>query len=55
MDTPMKEKRIGGIESKENFLAGLEVFALENIREHLRVLLEREISEWLGRDKEELL
>jgi putative transposase len=49
----MKEKHIGGIESKENFYEGLEGFALEKIRGHLQDLLEQEISEWLGRSKSE--
>jgi putative transposase len=52
-DTPMKEKHIERIESKEIFYEGLEAFALEKIREHLQDLLEQEISEWLGREKSE--
>lgn len=49
----MKEKHIGGIESKEIFYEGLEGFAWEKIREHLQDLLEQEVSEWLGREKSE--
>jgi len=49
----MKEKHIGGIESKEIFYEGLEGFAREKIREHLQDLLEQEVSEWLGREKSE--
>jgi len=49
----MKEKHIGGSESKENLYEGLEAFALEKIRGHLQDLLEQELSEWLGREKSE--
>jgi transposase-like protein len=49
----MKEKHIGGSESKENFYEGVEAFALEKIRGHLQDLLEQELSEWLGREKSE--
>jgi len=49
----MKEKHIGGVESKENFYEGLEEFAREKIRDHLQDLLELEVSEWLGREKSE--
>ena len=49
----MKEKHIGGIESKEIFYEELEEFAREKIREHLQDLLEQEVSEWLGREKSE--
>ena len=49
----MKEKHIGGIESKEIFYEGLKGFAREKIREHQQDLLEQEVSEWLGREKSE--
>ena len=49
----MKEKHIGGVESKEIFYEELEGFAREKIREHLQDLLEQEVSEWLGREKSE--
>jgi len=49
----MREKHIGGKESKEIFYEGLESFAREKIRIHLQDLLEQEVSEWLGRDKSE--
>ena len=49
----MKEKHIGGNESKGIFYGELEEFAREKIREHLQDLLEQEVSEWLGREKSE--
>ncbi len=49
----MKEKHIGGVESKEIFYEELEGFAREKIRGHLQDLLEQEVSEWLGREKSE--
>src|ERR671914_452753 len=49
----MKEKHIGGNESKGIFYDGLEEFTREKIREHLQDLLEQEVSEWLGREKSE--
>src|SRR6266403_465868 len=49
----MKEKHIGGVESKEIFYEEVEGFAREKIREHLQDLLEQEVSEWLGREKSE--
>jgi putative transposase len=49
----MKEKHIGGNESKGIFYGELEEFARGKIREHLQDLLEEEVSEWLGRKKSE--
>ncbi len=49
----MKEKHIGGNESKGIFYGELEEFARGKIREHLQDLLEQEVSEWLGREKSE--
>ena len=49
----MKEKHIGGVESKGILYEALEGFAREKIREHLQDLLEQEVSEWLGREKSE--
>jgi putative transposase len=49
----MKEKHIGGNESKGIFYSELEEFARGKIREHLQDLLEQEVTEWLGRDKSE--
>lgn len=49
----MKEKHIGGNESKGIFYGELEEFARGKIREHLQDLLEQEVSEWLGREKGE--
>jgi putative transposase len=49
----MKEKHIGGNESKGIFYEELEEFAREKIREHLQDLLEQEVTEWLGREKSE--
>src|SRR5580765_590561 len=49
----MKEKHIGGVESKEIFYEEVEGFAREKIRGHLQDLLEQEVSEWLGREKSE--
>jgi transposase-like protein len=49
----MKEKHIGGDESKEIFYGELEEFARGKIREHLQELLEQEVTEWLGREKSE--
>jgi transposase-like protein len=49
----MKEKHIGGDESKGVFYAELEAFAREKIRQHIQDLLEQEVSEWLGREKSE--
>jgi putative transposase len=47
----MKEKHIGGVESKEILYEELERFSREKIRVHLQDLLEQEVSEWLGREK----
>lgn len=49
----MKEKHIGGNESKGILYDELEEFARGKIREHLQDLLEQEVSEWLGREKSE--
>ena len=49
----MKEKHIGGNESKGIFYGELEEFARGRIREHLQDLLEEEVTEWLGREKSE--
>jgi transposase-like protein len=49
----MKEKHIGGNESKGIFYGELEEYARGKIREHLQDLLEQEVSEWLGREKSE--
>jgi len=49
----MKEKHIGGSESKEILYTELEEFARARIREHLQDLLEQEVTEWLGRGKSE--
>ena len=49
----MKEKHIGGNESKGIFYGELEEFARGKIREHLQDLLEQEVTEWLGREKSE--
>ena len=49
----MKEKHIGGNESKGIFYGELEEFARGKIREHLQDLLEQEVREWLGREKSE--
>ena len=49
----MKEKHIGGNESKGIFYGELEEFARAKIREHLQDLLEQEVTEWLGREKSE--
>ena len=49
----MKEKHIGGNESKGIFYEELEGFARGKIREHLQDLLEQEVGEWLGREKSE--
>src|SRR5262245_47317788 len=49
----MKEKHIGGNESKRIFYGELEAYARAKIREHLQDLLEHEVTEWLGREKSE--
>src|SRR5882762_4981329 len=49
----MKEKHIGGVESKEIFYEEVEGFARVKIRQHLQDLLEPEVSELLGREKSE--
>src|SRR5262245_61385063 len=49
----MKEKHIGGNESKRIFYGELEAYARAKIREHLQDLLEQELTEWLGREKSE--
>src|SRR6266498_2380728 len=49
----MKEKHIGGNESKGIFYDELEEFARAKIREYLQDLLEQEVTEWLGREKSE--
>jgi hypothetical protein len=47
----MKEKHIGGDESKGIFYRELEEFARGKMREHLQDVLEQEVSEWLGRER----
>ena len=47
----MKEKHIGGNESKGIFYGELEDFAREKIHDHLQELLE--VTEWLEREKSE--
>jgi len=49
----MKEKHIGGNESKGIFYGELEAFAREKIHDHLQDLLEQEVTEWLEREKSE--
>lgn len=49
----MKEKHIGGNESKGILYDELEEFARGKIREYLQDLLEQEVTEWLGREKSE--
>lgn len=49
----MKEKHIEAKESKEIFYQGLEEFARRKIQEHLQDLLEQEVTEWLGRERNE--
>jgi putative transposase len=49
----MKEKHIGGNESKGILYGELEEFARAKIREYLQDLLEQEVTEWLGRGKSE--
>lgn len=49
----MKEKHIGGNESKGILYGEPEEFARAKIREYLQDLLEQEVTEWLGRGKSE--
>src|SRR6266496_231257 len=49
----MKEKHIGGNESKGILYGEVEEFARAKIREYLQDLLEQEVTEWLGREKSE--
>ena len=49
----MKEKHIGGNESKGILYGEVEEFARAKIREYLQDLLEQEVTEWLGRGKSE--
>jgi transposase-like protein len=49
----MRAKHTEKVESKGIFYEGLEEFAREKIREHLQDLLEQEVTEWLGRKKNE--
>ena len=49
----MTEKHIDGRESKGIFYEELEEYARGKIRDHLQDLLEQEVTEWLGREKNE--
>ena len=49
----MTEKHIVGRESKGIFYEELEEYARGKIRDHLQDLLEQEVTEWLGREKNE--
>jgi len=49
----MREEHREKGESKGIFYEGLEAFAREKIRQHLQDLLEQEVTEWLGRAKNE--